>query len=60
MNALFTAVIYFGTFIGLGLFVRFLVRKRMRDVDLADIQAQAGRNRKPRRLFLLGGWRSEQ
>jgi hypothetical protein len=58
MNALTTAIIYFGTFLVLGVAVRFLVRRRMADVDLKDLQDQAGPNRQ-RRVFLLGGWRSE-
>ena len=59
MNALTTAIIYFGTFLAIGLAVRHFLRKRTADVELNDIQKQAGPNRR-RRLFLLGGWRSEE
>ncbi len=57
MNALTTAIIYFGTFLAIGMAAKFLMRKRIDDVELDDIQKQAGPNRR-RRLFLLGGWRS--
>ena len=59
--ALATAIVYFGTFLAIGLIARFAINKWMsrRDVDLADIQAQAGPNRRKRRLFLLGFWREE-
>jgi hypothetical protein len=30
-----------------------------RNVDLADIQAQAGPNRRKRPMFLLGFWRED-
>jgi len=29
-------------------------------VDLPEVQKHAGPNRRPRRLFLLGGWRTEK
>jgi hypothetical protein len=58
MNALTTAIIYFGSFLVIGVAARYLVRRRIGDVDLKDVQDQAGPNRR-RRLFLLGGWRSE-
>jgi hypothetical protein len=58
MRALVTAVIYFGTFIALGLVVRHWIRRR--HVDLEDVQRQAGPHRAPRRLFLLGAWRTEK
>jgi hypothetical protein len=29
-------------------------------VDLRDVQSQAGTNRAPRKVFLLGAWRTEK
>ena len=52
-----TAAIYFGTFIAIGIAVRFLLRKTMGDVDLSNVRDQGGRS--PRRRFLLGSWRNE-
>ncbi|HTR83706.1 MAG TPA: hypothetical protein VMI56_04455 [Reyranella sp.] len=52
MRALVTAIVYFGTFIALGMVLR---RWLHRQVDLDDRQQQTGR----RRLFLLGAWRTE-
>ncbi len=57
MRALLTAALYFGTFIAIGLAVRFLVRKRMGDVDLSNVRDQDGPS--PRRRFLLGSWRND-
>jgi len=57
MRALVTAVIYFGTFIALGLVARRWLR---RQVDLEDVHEQAGPNRRERRMFLLGAWRNEK
>ncbi len=59
MNALTTAIIYFGTFIAIGAVAKLLVRSKAGDVDLKGVQDQAGPNRR-RRVFLLGGWRSEE
>ena len=56
MHALFTAAIYFGTFLLIGLAAK---RWLSRTVDLSDVQGQAGADRKPRRVFLLGVWRKE-
>ncbi len=58
MNALTTAIVFFGTFIAIGAVAKFLVRRKAGDVELKDVQDQAGPNRR-RRVFLLGGWRSE-
>ena len=62
MRALLTALIYFGSFLAVGLIAKLTVGRLMarRDLDLADIQAQAGDNRRKRRLFLLGSWRDEE
>ena len=61
MSALATAIIYFGSFLAIGLVARLAIGRwtRRRNVDLADIQAQAGPNRRKRRVFLLGFWRDE-
>lgn len=61
MHALWTAVIYFGSFLIIGLGAKIALRRwaQQHDVDLADIQAQAGPNRRKRRVFLLGIWRTE-
>jgi hypothetical protein len=56
MHALFIAAIYFGAFLLIGFAAK---RWLSRTVDLSDVQGQAGTNRKPRRVFLLGVWRKE-
>ena len=60
MRALMTAAIYFGSFLTLGMIAKRVVGGWMkrRDLDLGEIQAQAGPNRR-RRVFLLGFWRNE-
>ena len=58
MRALETFAIYVTPFLVLGGVAKFLMMNR-RAVDLVDMQAQAGPKRRPRRLFLLGSWRSE-
>lgn len=60
MSALETIVIYFTPFIAIGLVVKFVLKKRMKGVDLSEVQAQAGANRGKRRVFLLGAWRNEE
>jgi hypothetical protein len=57
MRALATGLIYFGLFLAMGFAVRRWMRRR--DVDLSDVQRQAGSNRRPRKVFLLGAWRWE-
>ena len=61
MWALTVAVIYFGTFIALGYIAKLALGRLMErtGADLGEVQAQAGSNRRPRRLFLLGAWRTE-
>jgi hypothetical protein len=61
MWALTVAVIYFGTFIALGYIAKLVLGRLMErtGADLAEVQAQAGPNRRQRRLFLLGVWRTE-
>ncbi|MEH2502598.1 hypothetical protein V1290_001409 [Bradyrhizobium sp. AZCC 1578] len=57
MSALTTLAIYLGPFVALGIVTRLLMKRRA--VDLTDVQSQAGPNRRPRKVFLLGGWRTE-
>lgn len=61
MHALWTAIIYFGTFLILGLGAKIALNRwaQRHDVDLASIQAQAGPHRRKRRMFLLGIWHLE-
>ena len=62
MSALDVAIIYFGTFVGIGWVAKILIDYWMgnRGVDLDDVQAQAGAKRPKRRMFLLGSWRWEE
>ena len=39
--------------------VRLFMRRRDKDVELSEVQKQAGSNRRPRKVFLLGFWRTE-
>jgi hypothetical protein len=61
MWALVVATIYFGSFLLIGMTAKLLVDRWMgrRGVDLSDIQADAGPNRRERQVFLLGVWRTE-
>jgi hypothetical protein len=61
MWALVVAIIYFGSFIAVGIMAKIALDKLMArtGADLADVQAQAGPNRKKRSVFLLGVWRDE-
>ena len=61
MWGLTVAVIYFGSFIAIGIIAKILLGKLMMrtGVDLADVQALAGPNRRKRKVFLLGIWREE-
>jgi hypothetical protein len=58
MQALETLVIYVAPFLIIGVVAKLLMRRR--GVDLSDVQAQAGPNRKARKVFLLGAWRKEE
>jgi hypothetical protein len=60
MRALLTAAIYIGSFLAIGIVAKRVVSRWMGggDRDLAEIQAQAGPDRR-RRVFLLGIWRNE-
>ncbi len=53
-HALFTTLLYFGTFIAIGLVVRWWLR---RTVGLLDMRSGGGTE--PKRRFLLGVWRKE-
>jgi hypothetical protein len=61
MWALFVATIYFGSFIAIGIVARIAIGRWMQrsGVDLSEVQAQAGPNRRKRKVFLLGFWRDE-
>ena len=61
MRALMTAIVYFGSFLGIGVISKMLVSRfmRRRDIDLGEVQAQAGPRRGKRHVFLLGFWRQE-
>jgi hypothetical protein len=57
MWALAVLAIYVTPLVILGLLTRFWMRRHA--VDLTDVHAQAGHNRRPRKVFLLGAWRRE-
>jgi hypothetical protein len=57
MAALEMFAIYITPFLTLGVVAKLLLRRYV--VDLTDVQDQAGANRRPRKVFLLGSWRSE-
>lgn len=58
MNALETFAIYVTPFLVLGIIAKLLLRRYV--VDLDDVHDQAGPRRRPRKVFLLGGWRTEK
>lgn len=58
MKALETFAIYVTPFLILGVLAKLLLRRYA--VDLIDVQAQAGPKRRARKVFLLGGWRTEK
>ncbi|MBR0778568.1 hypothetical protein JQ625_27365 [Bradyrhizobium diazoefficiens] len=58
MKALETFAIYVTPFLILGVLARLMMKRYA--ADLTDVQSQAGQNRKARRVFLLGGWRTEK
>jgi hypothetical protein len=61
MRALVTAVVYFGSFLAIGLTAKLVVGRWMnrRNLDLSEIHAQVGPRRGKRRIFRLGFWRDE-
>lgn len=58
MRALGTFAIYVTPFLILGVLAKLLLRRYA--VDLIDVQEQAGPKRRARKVFLLGGWRTEK
>jgi hypothetical protein len=58
MRALETFAIYVTPFLIIGIAAKLLMKRR--SVDLSDVQAQAGSNRRARKVFLLGAWRNEE
>ena len=58
MRALETFVIYVAPFLIIGIAAKLLMKRK--GVDLSDVQAQAGPNRRARKVFLLGAWRNEE
>ena len=62
MWALTVAIIYFGFFLAIGIIAKRAIDRWMdrSGADLADIHAQAGSNRRSRKVFLLGYWRDER
>jgi hypothetical protein len=60
MRALLVALLYFGSFLAIGLIAKLAVGRLTRDTgSLSDIQSQAGTNRRKLKAFLLGAWRNE-
>jgi len=59
MRAFLIAVFYFGSFLAIGLIAKLAANRLDPDVDLIDIQSQAGPNRRKHKAFLLGAWRNE-
>jgi hypothetical protein len=58
VRALETFVIYVAPFLIIGIAAKLLMKRK--GVDLSDVQAQAGPNRRARKVFLLGAWRNEE
>jgi hypothetical protein len=58
MRALEVFVIYVAPSLIIGIAAKLLMKRR--GVDLSDVQAQAGPNRRARKVFLLGTWRNEE
>jgi hypothetical protein len=56
MRALETFVIFVAPFLIIGIAAKLLMKRR--GVDLSDVQAQAGPNRRALKVFLLGAWRN--
>jgi hypothetical protein len=59
MRALYTAILYFGSFLALGWVAKRVLDKWMvrHGEDLSEVQNQAGDNRHKQPRFLLGIWR---
>lgn len=58
MRALELFAIYVMPFLIVGAVVKVLMKRYA--VDLPDVQKEGGPHRRPRRMFLLGGWRTEK
>ena len=58
MRALETFAIYVTPFLILAAVVKLMMKRYA--VDLTDVQSQAEPKRRPRRVFLLGSWRTEK
>ena len=59
MRALYTAILYFGSFLTLGWLSKRFIDEWMahHGEDLSEVQNQAGENRHKQPRFLLGVWR---
>ena len=57
MQALVTALIFFGSFLVIGALAKWWLNRRA--VDLSEVQTHAAPDRGKRQMFLLGFWRSE-
>ena len=57
MRAFINIAVTVVPFVLIGIAIRFLMKRK--EVELSDVQRQAGPNRKPRKVFLLGFWRTE-
>jgi hypothetical protein len=59
MRALYTAILYFGSFLVLGWIAKRVLDKWMaqHSETLPEVQSQAGENRRKEPRFLLGVWR---
>jgi hypothetical protein len=57
MWALEALAIYLTPFLIIGIAAKMLMKRY--GVELSDAQEQAGTKRRQRRIFLLGGWRTE-
>ena len=58
MWTLAVLAIYVTPFLLLGWLIHVAMKRHA--VDLGDVQSQAGPNRSPRKVFLLGAWRTEK
>ena len=61
MSALGTAAIYFGSFLALAVIAKLAVGRwmKLRDIDLSEVRAQLGPNRRKSSRFFLGVWRKD-
>jgi hypothetical protein len=59
MKALGVAVIYFGSFLALGVIARAIIRRWTSDMDLPGHRKPDERQGQRNRRFLLGSWRND-